>query len=414
MNRSLILENIRTALVSIRSQMLRTALTVMIISIGIMALVGIITSIEALKSKITEEFSRLGSNTFSIYEANSQVRGRSRGVQDKAYEPITYYQAKDFKELYDFDASVSISGNGSFSAVIKAESEKTEPNVRVIGGDEAYLNISGYEIDKGRNFSVNDVELGNNIVILGNDVLEKIFPNNKGALDQMISIGSYKFQVIGTLRSKGNSMGMRADNQVIIPVSTLRKTLANANTNYSVNVFVNDADMLDDAASEAIGAFRVIRADPPGEDSSVEIAKSNSLAESLIEAMSLVTVIATAIGFIALLGAGIGLMNIMLVSVKERTREIGVRKATGASAEMIKRQFLYESIVIGQIGGIFGIIFGLIIGNVVAAIIGTGFTVPWMWLFIGVVLCFVVGVVSGYYPAKKAAELDPIEALRYE
>ena len=368
----------------------------------------------ALKYKITEEFSRLGSNTFTIYESNSQVRGRSRGVQDKTYSPITYYQARDFKELYEFDASVSISCNGAFNAVVSFESEKTEPNVRVIGGDEAYLNISGYEIEEGRNFSINDAELGNNIVLLGSDVSQKIFGVNRSPINQVVSIGSYKFQVVGTLKSKGNTMGMSGDNQVIIPVSTLRKTFASGNTNYSINVFVNDANNLDDAASEAIGAFRVIRNDPPGEESSVEIVKSNSLAESLIDAMSLVTVIATAIGFIALLGAGIGLMNIMLVSVKERTREIGVRKATGASAQMIKRQFLYESIVIGQIGGIFGIILGLIIGNIVAAIIGTGFTVPWLWLFIGVVLCFIVGVASGYYPAKKAAELDPIEALRYE
>lgn len=385
-----------------------------IISFGIMALVGIITSIEALKGKITSEFSRLGSNTFTIYEANSQVRGRQRGVQAKRYESISYEEATDFKEQFDVDARVSVSANGSGSAVIKHGNEKTNPNVRVIGGDENYLMISGYEIEEGRNFSKNDNKLGNNVVILGQDVITEIFKDFENPVGKIVSIGSYKYQVIGILKSKGNTMGMSGDNQVIVPLSNLRKSFSSSGTYYRINVYVDDPETLDQAASEAIGLFRVIRKDPPGEPSSIEIVKSNSLAESLIESMSLVTIIATAIGFIALLGAGIGLMNIMLVSVKERTREIGVRKATGASAKVIQQQFLYESIVIGQIGGVFGIILGLIIGNVVAMIIGTGFTVPWGWLIVGVVLCFIVGVASGYYPAKKAAQLDPIEALRYE
>lgn len=378
-----------------------------------MALVGIITSIEALKTKITDEFSRLGTNTFTIYESNSQISGRRRGVQAKKYNPITYRQALAFKEQFDFSSKVSVSANGSFNATVEYKSEKTEPNVKVVGGDENYLDISGYDIGEGRNFSNNDIRMGSNVVILGQDVIKKLFKDYSSPVGRTISIGSYRYEVVGVLESKGNTMGFSGDNQVIIPLSTLRKAFSSANY-FTINVFVDDANRLQEASDEAIGLFRVLRKDPPGEPSSVEIRQSNSLAESFIESISLVTVIATAIGFIALLGAGIGLMNIMLVSVKERTREIGVRKATGASSAMIRRQFLYESIVIGQIGGLFGIIFGLIIGNIVAAVIGTGFTVPWLWLLIGVVLCFVVGVASGYYPAKKAAELDPIDALRFE
>ncbi len=408
------IENVRIALNAIRSQKLRTLLTVGIIAIGIMALVGILTAIEAVKDKITEEFSRLGSNTFTVYAANSRTQGEQSGVQVKQYEPIDYREAMSFAEQFEYDAITSVSANGSMNATVKYGNKKTEPNVRVIGGDEYYLGLSGYLIASGRDFSPTDIEEGNNYVILGKDVIESIFIGETEPLGKEIKIGSFKYTVIGTLESKGNSMMFSGDNQCVIPVSNLRKNFASENTNFAINVMVNNSEKLEDAISEAMGILRTIRGDALGADSSTEIVKSNNMADTMIEAISLVTVIATAIGFITLLGAGIGLMNIMLVSVTERTREIGVRKATGASSATIRRQFLIESIVIGQLGGIFGLILGLLMGNAVALIIGAGFTVPWIWLLLGILLCFVVGVASGYYPAKKASELDPIEALRYE
>jgi putative ABC transport system permease protein len=342
------------------------------------------------------------------------MQGRQRGIQQKRYEPISYSQAVQFSEEYGFDAVTSISANGSMNATIKHGSNKTQPNVRIIGGDQEYLGLSGYEIETGRDFSTGDISQGLNVVILGKDVKDKVFSAFENPLGKEVSIGSDKYTVIGTLRSKGNSMGFSGDNQCIIPVSSLRKNLASENTSYSINVLVKNPEKLEDAVSEAKGLLRIIRRDALGEESSTDIMQSDNLANTLIESISLVTIVATAIGFITLLGAGIGLMNIMLVSVTERTREIGVRKAIGASSSAIRRQFLFESVLISQFGGIFGLILGLLMGNIVAKLIGAGFTIPWGWMLMGVAMCFIVGVASGYYPAKKAAELDPIEALRYE
>jgi putative ABC transport system permease protein len=200
----------------------------------------------------------------------------------------------------------------------------------------------------------------------------------------------------------------------MIPLLTAKKKFATDETDYSINVRSADAKKLDEAVNSAIGIMRVIRRDKPTETESFEIRMSNSLVEELLGLISGITFGGVCIGLITLLGAGIGLMNIMLVSVTERTREIGVRKSIGASSKLIRRQFLIEAIVIGQIGGIIGIILGILVGNVVSLVIGTSFTIPWLWLFLGTTICFFVSITSGYYPASKAANLDPIEALRYE
>lgn len=413
MNRKQI-ENIRIALNAIGSQKLRTVLTVLIIAIGITALVGILTAIEAVKLKITDEFSMLGTNTFTIQPKNTDTRGGRRGRQEKAQEPIRFEEAMAFKEQYDFPATVSVSANANSMATIKHGSEKTNPNIRVIGGDDKYLELSGYEMESGRNFSSSELENGSNVVILGADIPVDIFEEYQDPTSESVHIGNYKYQVIGILKSKGNSLGMQSDRQVIVPLKNVKKVFATSNTPYTINVNVEDATNLKDAISQSMGLMRILRKDPIGSTESFEIRKSDALVNSVIDAISSVTIIATVIGIITLLGAGIGLMNIMLVSVTERTREIGVRKALGASAKTIRQQFLIESIVISLIGGFFGLLFGLVIGNVVAILIDAGFTVPWIWLISGIVLCYIVGVISGYYPAKKAAQLDPIDALRYE
>ena len=410
---SLLRENIREALKSIRSQLLRTILTVLIIAFGIMALVGILTSIDAISGSLSSNFSSMGSNTFSIQNRGTNIHVGRRGKKAKRYPRVTFDQAMEFKEMFDYPSLVSVSTRASGLATLKHEFEKTNPNVFVFGIDENYLQTSGYELAKGRNFSKLDVTNGSHGVIIGDEIAQKLFPN-KEPLNELVSIGSRKYRVIGVLEKKGSTMGFSADKNAFIPLTNARQYFSRSSSTFLIQVMTNHPDELETATSEATSIFRLVRRDKAGQDNSFDIIKSDSVSQMLMENLSNVTVSATVIGFITLLGAAIGLMNIMLVSVTERTQEIGVRKAMGASAKIIRNQFIIEAIIICQIGGALGIVLGIIIGNLVGTIVGGGFIVPWDWMGIGIALCIVVGLISGIYPAFKAAKLDPIESLRYE
>ncbi|MEQ8624899.1 MAG: ABC transporter permease [Vicingaceae bacterium] len=407
-------ENVREALRSVRSQLLRTILTALIIAVGITALVGILTSIDAISSSISSNFSSMGSNTFSIRNRGSNIHIGKRGKKAKRHPRITYQEAIDFKSQFEFPAIVSVSSRATALATLKHESEKTNPNVFVFGIDENYLLTSGYEIAKGRNFSTHDNRYGSHGVIIGSEIEKSLFQNNENPIDKIITIGGGKYKVIGVLKSKGSSMGFSGDKNAFIPLTNARQYFPSSDPTFLINVMVNNPEELDPAISEATGTFRIIRGDKLGREASFETTRSDNISQLLLENLSMVTVSATVIGFITLLGAAIGLMNIMLVSVTERTREIGVRKAIGASASIIRNQFLIEAVVICQLGGLLGIILGIVIGNLVGGIVGSGFIIPWGWMIMGVCLCVIVGLISGFYPAYKASKLDPIESLRYE
>jgi putative ABC transport system permease protein len=412
---------------TVTSNKLRTGITVAIIAFGIMALIGIITAIQAMNQSLKENFSTLGANAFTIRykERNihvgrrhsnvSQVKKGARADKNSNVgKIISYQQARMFKENFKFPSLVGIQLNGPRDQIAKYDNKQTNPQVQVNGGDENFLSINGYTLQAGRNFSKLDVETGRNVCFLGSDIAKKLFPKNQEAsVDKIIRIANLPYRVIGLLKPKGTSVFMQMDKVVITSYNNVRR-LPEAGTSYTINVMVNDVTQLEPAIGEATGTFRAIRRLDVKDNDNFFIDKSDSVAETMISLLSSISGSAGAIGLITLIGAAIGLMNIMLVAVTERTKEVGLIKALGGTRKSVRSQFLFESIIISLLGAVFGIVLGVLVGNVFSMVLKTGFVVPWAWVITGIVICSIVGLVAGLWPAIKASKLDPIVALRYE
>ena len=410
---SIFRENLRISFRAIRSNRVRAILTMCIIAIGIMALVGILTAIDAIKSSLTNQFTMMGANSFTITSRSMNVQIGNSSIRQRNYSRISYREATEFKERFAEPAWVSISFSASGQTTVKYENKKTNPNVGLTGIDENYLSVSGSEIESGRNFSIDEIQMNKHLVLIGAEIVKKLFPEGIDPIDKEINVAGMNLKVTGILKSKGSS-AVNSDNVCLMPVSTARQYFSRPNMTFNISIMPYKPVNLDMMTGEAEGIFRIIRNLNPKDQSDFNISKSDNIVNLLLKNLSYVTLAATIIALVTLFGAAVGLMNIMLVSVTERTREIGTRKAIGAKTATIKYQFLLESIMIGMMGGLLGIILGILLGNAVSSMLGSSFIIPWIWVITGIVVCFIVGVVSGYAPAVKAANIDPIEALRYE
>lgn len=412
----LVRENVRVAIGSIKSNRLRSFLTIAMIAIGITSLVGILTATQALKHTVNQSFNEMGANSFTImsnfYRPDTGESGRIKNDRQ-----ITYFQAYSFKELYSSKAFVTIYAQTGGSTITRGD-KSTSPNINVICADENYTSFSNFELSQGREMNAQDIESYSYVCLLGATVVSTLFDAAENPIGQNVTAGGVPYKVIGVLKGSTSGPGGGGnswrDNRVIVPITTGRISFSAAN-DYRIGIqpFATSADQ-DQVYGEAEQVFRSVRRLNPTDETDFAVNYNQSMVEEATNTLGIITLIAAVIGLITLLGAAVGLMNIMLVSVKERTNEIGVRKAIGASSQIIRQQFLFESIFIAQIGCLIGLIFGIIAGNIVAALMNSPLFIPWGWIFLSIIVCTIVGVASGYLPAKRAAALDPIEALRYE
>lgn len=409
------LEIIQLAFRSVKTNVVRTVITCFIIGIGIMALVCILTSVDGLKMYLSNSFSAMGANTFKIRNRSLAFNLEGDNTAPKVFRQITYLEASKFKEDFNPYYPVSVQYMANQAGTVKYQDKKTNPNMLVLGTDENYINNESYTLVQGRNFTGTELKLGSNVAILGYTVAKKLFGTDYGLDGKVVRIDDIKYTVIGVLNEKGSSF-ITTDNIVLIPMAKARQFYAYANASYILSVKANTPDSTDlnKAVEAATVVMRNVRKLHPGEENNFDMMKSDSISGMFVEKMQYATMAGFIIGIITLFGAAIGLMNIMLVSVTERTREIGTLKAIGATSRNILTQFLVEAIVICQLGGILGIVLGIIFGNIVSVYIGGSFIIPWLWILTGLGFCLVVGLISGIYPAIKAAAQDPIEALRYE
>ncbi|HEY4062800.1 MAG TPA: ABC transporter permease [Puia sp.] len=414
---------------TIRGNALRTGITVAIIAFGIMALVGINTAIDAMKQKFTESFSAMGANGFTIHYKNwfmgggfnqsrvkSQKKSTLKEKKSNTNVPITRVQAETFRERFQYPAVVSLSIGGASDAVVSLGDKKTNPTVRITGGDEHYGELNGFDLATGRNLNRLDIESGRNVCIIGSNIADKFFAGSPSLpLEKIIRVNNLPFRVIGVMASKGSTLGMSWDNMILTSYNNVRRFFnSNPNASFSIQVKVSDVKLIDGAIDQAEGVFRPVRRLSVEEADNFAIDKSDAVVNLLLKNLSFITLSALLIGGITLLGAAIGLMNIMLVSVTERTKEIGLIKAIGGRQRNVRQQFLFESVLISLIGAFFGVVLGVIVGNVFSLVLSTGFVVPWGWLVGGILICSAVGLLAGLYPSLKASRLNPIEALRYE
>jgi len=411
-------EIVKHSFYSLKANKLRAFLTILGIVVGIFSIIAIMTIVTIMQSSIESGLSQLGTNTFQIQKLPAFRSGdpKERAKYAKRRN-ITYEEFVRFSELMK-DAKYVAAERWKYGLTAKFLNRETNPNIPVIGITPEAMYTNNWSIETGRSINSMDINYVSDVAIIGLDIVEKLFPNIE-PIGKEILVGGKRLEVIGILEKQGSAFGQSRDNLILIPLTTFNKYFGQIDPfgwggSINITVMAESKEKYDETIDKAIGYFRVVRKLNPGEENDFEIFSNESLIEQVNEVTKGVKIGVFAVAAIALIAAGIGIMNIMLVSVTERTKEIGIRKSVGATKKDILLQFLVEAIILCLVGGLIGIVLGIAAGNIAASFIGGTFTIPVLWISVGIFLCILVGVIFGTYPAYKAANLDPIEALRYE
>ena len=411
--KSTIREGFRMAIEAIRQNKLRSILTLLGISIGVFSVIGVMTAIRTLESSVNSQLDILGTNTFTINKSPAiQIHGPGGNRKIRQRKNITYAHYEEIKRKAKLPLRVSVL-DGTSERNIRYKDKTLKKSAELRGADEwALRSINAYLAD-GRNFTPDDIRFSRNVTILGPDIVDILFPF-EDPLGKAIKIKGIDYTVIGVTERKGQAFGQSQDYFVLIPISLYIQRFSNRWTSLGIVFEAESADMYEKTMDEAIGLMRVIRKVPVGEENDFSIISNEELMETFAGFTGGIKIFAGSVSVIALLVAGIGIMNIMLVSVTERIKEIGIRKAIGATRRDILTQFLMEAIFLSQFGGVVGVILGIAGGNVVAIVLNVPAVVPMDWAFYGMAVCSLIGIGFGIYPAWRAANLDPIESLRFE
>jgi putative ABC transport system permease protein len=405
-----IAEIIRMALNALRTNKLRSILTMLGVAIGVFSVIGVMTALSVIQVSIENGLSFLGSNLFQF----AKYPVMNSGSDDKYANrrDISLAQANEFKRLMEGQANAicfKVFDRGKPAAYDR----KKLQGLTLIGTNENFLIANSFTIGYGRNISAEDVDLGRSVVVVGKDIEKKLFPNQT-PIGKTIKINDKPYQIIGVLGEKGMAFGQTDDDNMLVPITKYFADFGWTNRTVNIAIQATSQTTYNQTLDKAIGAFRIARGLKLGQDNDFEIYSNDTLVNAFHQVADVISTGALLVSAIALLAAGIGIMNIMLVSVTERTREIGLRKAVGARKNDIVRQFLLEAIVLSELGGLAGIICGVAGGNGIAIWLEIPMVFPWFWTVTGLVVCSVIGISFGWYPAWKAAQLHPIEALRYE
>ena len=399
------------SLQSLKSNRLRTALTILGVVVGIFSIIVIMTILTMLQNSIDEGLSSLGKNTFQI-QKNDNVFGGGPRMRNRNRKDLTIEEANRLGEMLTLAKYVGVE-QWQFGQVVKFGNKETNPNIALAGVNTDAMRTNDWNVEEGRDFREDDINYSTNNCLIFQPIVEKLFPNSN-PIGQEIRVSGRPLKVIGIIEPQTALFGQSRDNYVIVPISTWQSMYGRYGRSVNITVMSYSKDDYNDVIEAATGHMRTIRKVAPGEPNDFYIFSNESMIEQTNQITGPIKIIALAISLIALIAAGVGIMNIMLVSVTERTREIGIRKALGARKAWILIQFLFEAIILCILGGFIGILIGVSIGNLAGSFLNAQSAVPWDWVLIGLTMCVAVGVIFGTYPAYKASNLDPIEALRYE